>query len=151
MKSINLKKLFYLLFTIAFFIPIFITLFYSVSTPFLKVLFLVIYPKMNIIYYGFLILFLFLSFSKKFSKFATVTGILYIIFFYLYLGIFYYLMPYFKAKEIAKEKNAIFTTADKLSKIKDYKLLYKNSVFIVVKRAKYDHTNPFNYIKQRNQ
>jgi hypothetical protein len=151
MRSINLKKLFYLLFTIAFFIPIFITLFYSFSSPFLKVLFLNIYPKMNIVYYGFLILFLFLSFNKKYSRFAVITGILYIIFFYIYLIVSSFLIPYFKAKEIAKEKNAIFTTADKLSKIKDYKLLYKNSVFVVVKRAKYDHTNPFNYIKQRNQ
>jgi hypothetical protein len=151
MRSINLKKLFYLLFTIAFFIPIFITLFYNFSSPFLKVLFLNIYPKMNIIYYGFLILFLFLSFNKKYSNFAVNTGILYIVLFYLYLGVFYYLIPYFKAKNIAKKEHAIFTTADNLAKIKDYKLLYKNSVFVVIKKAKYDHTNPFNYIKQRNQ
>jgi hypothetical protein len=151
MKSINLKKLFYLLFTIAFFIPIFITLFYNFFSPFLKVLFLNIYPKMNIIYYGFLILFFFLSFKKKYSRFAILTGILYIVFFYLYLAISSYILPYFKAKEIAKEKNAIFTTVDNLAKIKDYKLLYRNSVFVVIKKAKYDHTNPFNYIKQRNQ
>ncbi|WP_024787272.1 MULTISPECIES: hypothetical protein [unclassified Lebetimonas] len=151
MKIVSSKKLFFLLFTIAFLIPIFITIFFSHFSPFWKVLFLVIYPKMNLIYYGFLILFLFLSFSKKYSHFAVITGILYVIFFYFYLCIFYYALPYFKAKEIAKKENAIFTTADNLGKIKDYKLLYKNSVFVVIKKTKYNHTNPFNYKKQRNQ
>ncbi|GAX87636.1 conserved hypothetical protein [Lebetimonas natsushimae] len=150
MKSEKLKRLFYILFTIAFLIPMFITFFYSDFSPFLKALFLVVYPKMNIIYYGFLILFLFLSFNKKYSRFAVITGILYILFFYLYLGVSYYLIPYFKAKNIAKEKNAIFTTVDNLAKIKDYKLLYKNSVFVVIKKTKYNHINPFNYKKQRN-
>jgi hypothetical protein len=150
MKIEKLKKLFYILFTIAFLIPFFITLFYNYSSPFFKVLFLNIYPKMNILYYGFLILFLFLSFNKKYSRFAVTAGILYIVFFYLYLGIAYYLLPYFKAKQIAKEKNAIFITVDKLVKIKDYKLLYKNSVFVVIKKTKYNHKNQFNYKKQRN-
>ncbi len=84
---------------------------------------------MNIVYYGFLILFLFLNFIKKYSYFAVIGGILFIVFFYIY----------------------IFTTVDKLKNMGEYKLLYKNSVFAVIKKTTYNHTNPFNYKKQRNQ
>jgi len=146
------KKIFYILFSIAFLIPIIITLYYPYSNGFLKTLFLVIYPKMNIIYYGFLILFLFLSFIKKYSKFAVTTGILYIIFFYTYLGISTYLIPKIKAENFAKtHKNTIFTTMDNLKNIPSYKLLYKNSIFVVIQKAKYNHQAPFNYKRDRRE
>jgi 4-amino-4-deoxy-L-arabinose transferase-like glycosyltransferase len=151
-KIVSSKKLFFLLFTIAFLIPIFITLFYPYSNGFLKALFLTVYPKMNIVYYGFLILFLFLNFIKKYSYFAVIGGILFIVFFYIYIGITSYLLPLFKAKDfVRKHPDTIFTTVDKLKNMGEYKLLYKNSVFVVIKKTTYNHTNPFNYKKQRNQ
>jgi len=152
MENKKLKKLFYILFVISFFIPIVMTFFYNQTEGFLKILILAIYPKMNIIYYGFLILFLFLSFIKKYSSFAIKSGILFIVFFFIYLGITTYLIPLYKAKNFAKKySNSILTTMDKLKNIGEYKLLYKNSIFVVIQKTKYNHTNPFNYIKQRNQ
>jgi hypothetical protein len=115
MENGKLKKLFYILFVIAFIIPILITINYNYANEFLKALFLFVYPKMNIVYYGFLILFLFLSFIKKYSYFAVIGGILFIVFFYIYLGITSYLIPLFKAKDFAKKyPDTILTTVDKL-------------------------------------
>jgi len=146
------KNLFYTLFGIAFLIPVAITLYYPVSKGFLKALFLVIYPKMNIVYYGFLIFFLFLSFKKKYSSFATTAGILYIVFFYIYLGLSTYLIPKIKAENFTKtDKNAILTTMDNLKNIPSYKLLYKNSIFVVIQKTTYNHQAPFNYIKDRRR
>jgi len=147
-----MKKLFYILFIIAFLIPFFITFYYPYANDFLKSLFLVSYHKFNIIYYGFLILFLFLSFIKKYSKFAITTGILYIIFFYVYFGISIFIIPKIKAKKFLKtHPNAILTTMDKLKYIKSYKLLYKDSIFVVIQKTKYNHKNPFNYKKDRRE
>jgi len=147
-----MKKIFYSLFTIAFFAPFLISFYYPHANGFLKAVFLVISNKFNLIYYGFLILFLFLSFIKKYSKFAITTGVLYIIFFYLYIGISTFLIPKIKAQKFLKNHpNAILTTMDNLKNMPSYKLLYKDSIFVVIQKTKYDHTNPFNYKKDRRQ
>ncbi|WP_456489060.1 hypothetical protein [Caminibacter pacificus] len=143
------RYLFYLLFVIAFFAPMIANI-YITQNPneTLKAYYVVIFKYFNLIYYAVLIIFLFASF--KFKE-AVIGGIIFIL---GYLGFIYFYNFYFakmEAQKKAEKLNAVVLSMDKLKDFGSYKLLYKKGFYVVVKKAKYDHTNPFGYVKDQRR
>jgi len=144
-----MRVVFYILFAIAFFIPMAASI-YITQNPdeSLKALYLIVFKYFNLMYYALLILFLFASF--KFKE-AVIGGIIFILgyFGFIYLKEFYLAKKH--ALKKAKELNAYVLSLDKLKDFGAYKLLYKEGYYVVVKKAKYDHSNPFGYVKDKRQ
>jgi hypothetical protein len=144
-----LRIIFYILFAIAFFAPMVANI-YITQNPdeSLKAFYIVVFKYFNLIYYAILIIFLFAS--LKFKE-AVIGGIIFIL---GYFG-FIYIKDFYLAKKHAlnkaKELNAKVLTLDELKDFGSYKLLYKEGYYVVVKKATYNHSNPFGYVKDQRK
>jgi hypothetical protein len=114
----------------------------------LKTFYVIIFGYFNLFYYIILILFLLTSF--KFKE-AVIGGILFILGYFSFIYIKEFYLAKQNALKKAKELNATMISLDRLKNFGPYKLLYKNGFYVVVKKAKYDHSNPFGYKKDKRE
>jgi len=143
------KVLFFILFAVAFFAPMAANIYITQNPEInLKGLYVTVFKYFNLIYYGILIAFLFASF--KFKE-AVIGGIIFIL---GYFGFIYFKEFYLAKKHAvqkAKELNGVVLTLDELKNFGSYKLLYKDGYYVTVKKAKYDHSSPFGYVKDQRK
>ena len=143
------KYLFYFLFVLAFFLPMAANIFIAQNPQSsLKALYIVVFKYFNLIYYAILIVFLFASF--KFKE-AVIGGIIFIIGYFGFVFSKEIVFAKMQAEQKAEELNSTLLSMDKLKNFGPYKLLYKNGYYVVVKKAHYDHTNPFGYVKDKRR
>jgi len=144
-----MKKIFFILSAVAFFLPFVLFVLLHTSNDNLKIAAIYFLPKFNLIYFAIIILFFFIGLKSKWIQLAQI---LFITFYFLYLCFSYFIIAPYQVKEFAKKhKNAKVVKITKLKKLHNFQIIYKKGAYVVIIPSYQKHTNPFNYVRDRGE
>jgi len=144
-----MKKLFFIISAVGFFLPFLLFIFLQLPYDNLKIFALFLLPKFNLIYFAIIIVFFFAGLKIKWLQLAQI---LFIAIYLIYLSALYFIFAPMHIKKYAKKyKNSKIVKITELKNFKNFKIVYKEGAYAVIIQTSKKHTNPFNYIKDRGQ